>query len=200
MRFLSIFPLAGLLIIILLIFVKTVLLKRKGIPFKAGTTKLTGTNLLLFPLFLLLLLVWLAALTSQTFNIHSFLYPSALTKNLVSSLLPLAAGAGIILLSVLIMSITLIHFKTSLRFGLNKNNQGKLITEGIFSFSRNPFFLSLDLYFIGQALVFPGILFIAMTLMALTGIHLFILKEEKFLRMHYREIYTDYAKKVRRYF
>lgn len=199
MRFLSIFPMAGLLIIVLLIGFKTVTLKRKGISSRAGKSKPTVTNLLLYLVFLLLLLVWLAALAGHTFNFHPSVETSLLTKKLLPLPVLNVIGAIIILLSVLLMSITLVHFKNSLRFGLNKNNQGKLITTGIFAFSRNPFFLSLDLYFIGQALIFPGILFITITIMAVIGIHLFILKEEKFLHMHYGNLYTAYIQKAGRY-
>jgi protein-S-isoprenylcysteine O-methyltransferase Ste14 len=100
----------------------------------------------------------------------------------------------------MLMLITLVHFKTSLRFGMSSSNKGDLITTGIFSFSRNPFFLSLNLYFTGQAMVFPAIVFIGFALMAVAGIHFFILKEEKFLIIFYGESYTSYQKKVRRYF
>ncbi len=199
MRFLSIFPLAALLIIILLIVLKVISLKTKGISFRSQKSKTSGINLLLYPIFIMLLLLWLAALISQTFNLNLFFNSTLILKPLVASQSLKTAGALVVLISVLLMGITLVHFKTSLRFGLNKNNQGQFITKGIFSLSRNPFFLSLNLYFIGQAMVFPGILFITMALLAVTGIHFFILKEEKFLVNHHQHLYTHYREKVRRY-
>jgi hypothetical protein len=63
MCFLSIFPFAGLMIIVLLISFKVVLLQRKGISVKAGTSKKPAANRFLYPVFLLILLVWLTALS-----------------------------------------------------------------------------------------------------------------------------------------
>ena len=200
MCFLSIFPLAGLLIIILLIVVKVVILKNKGVLVKAAGSDKPLATLILYPIFLLILLLWLTALINLSFDLPPFLLPSFLTKKMIQSPILETMGAVFICLSVLLMFITLVHFKSSLRFGMNSNNQGKLITTGIFSYSRNPFFLSLNLYFIGHSLIFPGILFLATTCMAVAAIHLFILKEEKFMRMHYRNQYINYQQKVGRYF
>ncbi|MGM0620026.1 MAG: methyltransferase family protein, partial [Bacteroidota bacterium] len=105
-----------------------------------------------------------------------------------------------IFISLIFMALTLHHFKTSLRFGLNENNRGKLITTGIFSFSRNPFFFSIIIYFLGTALVFPNWFFIGFAVLAIVSIHLFILKEEKFMEEHFGESYLKYQQKVRRYF
>jgi hypothetical protein len=63
MCFLSIFPFAGLMIIVLLISFKVVLLQRKGISVKAGTSKKPAANRFLYPVFLLILLLWLTALS-----------------------------------------------------------------------------------------------------------------------------------------
>jgi protein-S-isoprenylcysteine O-methyltransferase Ste14 len=199
MCFLSIFPLAGLLIIMLLILVKVVSLKKKGVPVKAAQSKKPGIQLIIYPIFLLILLLWITALTEITFNLSPPLLPSFMTNTITTSVAFKITGAVFVFLSVLLMLITLVHFKSSLRFGMNSNNQGKLITTGIFSFSRNPFFLSIILYFIGQALIFPGYLLIAMAVLALAGIHFFILREEMFMRMHYRNQYNEYMQKVRRY-
>jgi len=87
-----------------------------------------------------------------------------------------------------------------LRFGLNENNRGKLINTGIFSVSRNPFFFSIILCFVGTALIFMNWFFIGFAVLAIVSIHFFILKEEKFMRQHYGESYREYRKKVRRYF
>jgi protein-S-isoprenylcysteine O-methyltransferase Ste14 len=96
--------------------------------------------------------------------------------------------------------LTLLHFRFSLRFGLDDKNQGELVTRGVFSQSRNPFFLSINLFFVGLALFHTSVFFIVMALLTLISIHFFILKEEKFLRKHYGEAYQKYREKVGRYF
>jgi protein-S-isoprenylcysteine O-methyltransferase Ste14 len=199
MCFLSIFPLAGLLIIALLIFIKVRALRKQGIKVSAKGTKKKPAFLLVYPVFLLLFMIWLWGLAESALHLQQPVLPSFLTKRIIESYILEATGAGFIFLSVILMLFTLLHFKSSLRFGLSKNNPGKLITTGIFSLTRNPFFLSIDLFFIGQAMVIPAPLFIAMAFMALLSIHLFILKEERFMHVQYPEEYPSYSRKVRRY-
>lgn len=200
MCLLGIFPFAGFLIIALLIIFKVMRLHKRGISVRAGYKKKHLTVFFLYPVFFLLLFLWLMAMAIQTFQIPVSTDFVFLIRKQVDSFWFSATGAGLIILSIVVMFITLLHFRSSLRFGMNKKNQGNLITTGIFSYSRNPFFLSLDLYFIGQAMVFPGYLFVVMALLAVTGIHFFIMKEEKFLWAYYREEYLEYKTKVRRYF
>ncbi len=200
MCFLSIIPLAGLLIIFLLILIKVLVLRKKRIEVTAKESGNKRGYLLIYPIFLMLFLAWLWGLAEPVFQLKKPLLPAFLTQRLIEYFMLHAAGATFILLSVLVMLFALLHFKSSLRFGMSKNNQGKFITTGIFSCTRNPFFLSIDLFFIGQAIVFPAPLFITMAILALISIHLFILKEEKFLQVHYPDEYPIYASKVRRYF
>jgi protein-S-isoprenylcysteine O-methyltransferase Ste14 len=199
MCILSIFPLAGLLIIALLVFMKVRALKKKGVQVSVKGAKKKPVFLFIYPVFLVLIVIWMIELITVTFNLQLSVLPSLLTQEIIFLNMLRAAGAAFIVFSVGLMLITLLHFKSSLRFGMSKNNQGELITTGIFSRTRNPFFLSIDLFFIGQAMVFPAPLFIAMAGLAIISIHLFILKEEKFLQVHYPDDYPTYVRKVRRY-
>ncbi len=199
MNFLGILPLTGLLVIVLLIVLKVFSLRRNGISVRAQKHNKTAIIFFLYPLFLLLLLLWLAALMEKTFQLQSFPIPNFLTDERITSFVLQITGAVLIFLSVILMFFTMLHFKSSLRFGMSRDNQGKLVTAGVFSYSRNPFFLSLIFYFIGQALIFPGILFVIIALMSVIGIHFFILKEEEFLYNYYKDEYFKYSGKVRRY-
>jgi protein-S-isoprenylcysteine O-methyltransferase Ste14 len=199
MGFLGIFPVSGFLIIIMLIIFKVKALKKRGISVRADGEQNGIRVYFLYAVLSLLFIAWLSGLIVQTFQIaipnqlHFFI------EQQLTSILIRIAGAVFIFLSVLLMFFTMLHFKLSFRFGMNRENQGKLVTKGIFSRSRNPFFLSIDLYFIGQALVFTGIVFAVIALLAIIGIHLFILKEEKYLLTYYRKEYLEYMKRVRRY-
>ena len=106
----------------------------------------------------------------------------------------------VISISLVLFALTLSHFKNSLRFGIDEKNKGELITKGVFSLSRNPFFLSIDIYFAGIALLLPNLFFIGFSVLAIVSIHFFILKEEKFMQSMYGKEYASYAKNVRRYF
>jgi protein-S-isoprenylcysteine O-methyltransferase Ste14 len=74
-----------------------------------------------------------------------------------------------------------------------------MITTGIFTLSRNPIFLFMDVYFAGILLIYPNILLIIATVCAIAGIHFQILREEKFLLNQFGEKYTEYKRKTRRY-
>ena len=108
---------------------------------------------------------------------------------------------GLILcyIGLLIFITALISFGNSWRVGIDNDNQGKLVTNGIFKYSRNPIFLFMNMYFIGITLVYPTLIFILMTLIFIMGVHKQILNEEKHLSNIYKEEYQDYKKKTRRY-
>ncbi len=196
----EIFPLAGFLLLVFLISGKILLLKKRGVKVSEGKDNPPGVKIILYPVFMLLLLMWLFELAKPVFQISFSIFTRELTVPIKELLFLQVIGALLIVISLIFMTLTLHHFKTSLRFGLNENNSGKLITSGIFSISRNPFFLSIIFYFLGTALVFPAWFFIGFAVLAIISIHLFILKEEKFMGEHYGENYRKYRQKVRRYF
>jgi protein-S-isoprenylcysteine O-methyltransferase Ste14 len=194
------FPIVGFLIIIILISLKISLLKRRGINVSSGSPKKNKFLPFLYPIFFLILLLWLLEIIRIAFQISFSLLPEIVTNLLVESPYMRIAGVSLITISLVLLAVTLHHFNNSLRFGMDEKNKGELITTGIFSLSRNPFFLSIDLYFWGVAMLLPSFFFIAFALLAAVGIHFFILKEEKFMRNIYGEEYKKYAQKVRRYF
>ncbi len=146
------------------------------------------------------LVIWLFEIVKPVFQISFSVIPELFSKWLIQSNSLKISGAAFIIFSLILLSITMFHFKSSLRFGLDKNNAGRLITTGIFSFSRNPFFLSIELYFLGVLFILPNLFFLVFTILAILSIHIFILIEEKFLQKVYREEYQKYTEKVRRYF
>ena len=195
----EIFPLASFLILIFLILGRVVFLKRKGVKVSSGSVKKIKTTVFLYPVFLLILLFWIWEMMKPAFQINFSILPEKLTKPLFESVFIQIAGTILTGIALVLLTLTLIHFKNSLRFGMDKENRGKLITTGVFSLSRNPFFLSLDLYFLGIAVLLSNLYFIGFAVFALVGIHFFILKEEKFLLEFYGEEYEKYTQKVRRY-
>ncbi len=199
MRFLDYVPFAGFLLFAILLSGKIYFLRKENVSVSSSSrkNKLSG---FLFPVFGLLFFMWIVEIAKPAFHTSFSILPAMLTNPLIESIWLKASGVILILLSLILWTITLLHFKTSLRFGLDENNQERLITTGIFSSSRNPFFLSLELYFNGVALIFTSPFLIGFAVLAVTGIHFYILKEEKFLRKVYGDKYEQYIKKVRRYF
>jgi len=199
MNGLEIFPFISFFVLITLISGRVVFLKRKRIKVNSGPGKRNNPVVLLFSAFLLIFLIWLFELIKPVFQISVSVLPELLSKPVIDSYLTNTAGVLVTSFALVFMLITLIHFKNSLRFGMDENNPGKLITTGIFSVSRNPFFLSLDIYFIGIALLRPGLFFIGYAVLAIISIHFFILKEEKFMQRIYGNEYLEYKLRVRRY-
>ena len=94
----------------------------------------------------------------------------------------------------------IISMKDSWRVGVAEDEKDrKLITGGIYRFSRNPAFLAFDLLYIGIVLMYCNIPLIVCTVVAIVVFHLQILSEEKFLEETLKEEYVEYKKKVGRY-
>jgi len=171
---------------------------------KAGVQTVSKKSGLKTYLTILLVVLFFALFTSEliikSLKFSFILLPTTFNTYFHNSVLLACLGAFIEVLAVIGMYYTLSAFNTSLRFGLNTNDPGKLITTGIFNKSRNPFFLSIILQFTAITLVFPTPFFALTTLLSIIAIHFFILKEEKFMRENYGTEYKNYCSKVRRYF
>jgi protein-S-isoprenylcysteine O-methyltransferase Ste14 len=190
-------PAAGFFLLVSLITFHSVTLKKKGVKLVATQNKITGKTGVIYLLPGVLLLVFITEIFKP---LNGFLFlPEVVPSLLFDAVFMRISGILTIFLSVLLMKTTLHHFGYSLRFGLNKSNAGKLVTNGVFAHSRNPFFVSILLFFTGTALIFPNLFFLFFAVSAFAGIHFSILKEEKFMQKVYGEEYIDYKRKVRRY-
>jgi len=190
-------PFAGFLLLLLILIVQIILLRKKGIQLRS---KARSKNKFLLLVFALIFLLWIFEISRTAFGFLLKLLPDFLTTHLIESYYLKGFGSVYLVIGMIAFTITLLNFGNSLRFGLNKKNNAKLVTTGIFSLSRNPFFLSLEFFFFGISLILPSIFFIVFTLSAFIGIHFFILKEERFLKDNYGEEYLNYQQKTRRYF
>ncbi|MDD5655095.1 MAG: 6-phosphofructokinase, partial [Candidatus Omnitrophica bacterium] len=102
--------------------------------------------------------------------------------------------------SLVLFGWALVSFGKSWRVGIDSKAAGKLITSGAFAVSRNPVFLSFDLYFVSAFLYFQNTFFFVFAALAIAGTYKQILEEEKFLAQYYGVDYSDYAAKVNRFF
>ena len=201
MDFLSLLPLLSFVFISILLSGRIIFLQRAGVRVSSKEGKKPKWMIFVFPVFGALFVVWVAELIILALpDAQNGPLPEWFTQKLYYLPALEIAGLVVVVFSLIFISITLMHFKRSLRFGLDENNQGELITSGIFSLTRNPFFVSINAYFAGLALLYPSFLFIAMAVLTVISIHFFILKEEKFLRQHHGDDYHVYSQKVGRYF
>jgi protein-S-isoprenylcysteine O-methyltransferase Ste14 len=108
-------------------------------------------------------------------------------------------GLVIMGLGVAAFVAAVVTMQNNWRAGFNDEQNTKLVTGGIYRFSRNPAFVGFDLLYIGCAMAFPNALNIAVTLAAVTLFHLQIVSEERFLAAQFGEEYKAYKKRVMRY-
>lgn len=118
------------------------------------------------------------------------------------SLMPAGArftGFCLGLLGDLIFLVSVLRMRDSWRAGIPKKSQTKLVTSGIYKFSRNPAFLGLDLQYTGVLLLYFNPLTVLFSVFAAVMLHLQILQEERYLTGVFGAPYEQYKKQVRRY-
>ena len=197
MGFLRIIPFAGFFLFLTLLAVKTIQVKSSGAKPAVRKNRVQGSfrTLFLLSFFVLFAFELIARIKWPDISI----LPAFLSTEIHTFTFIQVIGVVLILLSLLALYFALQAFGTSLRFGLSVDEPGELQTSGIFSLTRNPFFLSIELMFTGIAMVFPTPFFMAIGALAIVTIHFYILKEEKFMHRMYGKEYREYCKNVRRY-
>ena len=103
-----------------------------------------------------------------------------------------AVGVGFFIAAVLTM-------RDSWRAGISPEEKTALVTDGVYSISRNPAFVGFDLTYIGLCLSFANVVNIVCAVLTMLLFHLQILQEEKFLLSRSDIDYAAYKNKVRRY-
>jgi protein-S-isoprenylcysteine O-methyltransferase Ste14 len=109
-------------------------------------------------------------------------------------------GLTLITIAFILGITTLIGMKDSWRVGIRPEQKTDLIVSGNFVFSRNPYFLSYDLMFLGIFLVFPTLVYLIFYFIFIIIVHLMIIDEEKHLFQQHGDSYIKYKDSVNRYF
>lgn len=87
-------------------------------------------------------------------------------------------------------------FKTTLKY----NESSHLVTEGIFSKSRNPMYIGMFLFLLGIGICFMNLFSILTPVAFILAIHFICIpREEKMIFDSFGQIYLDYKSKVRRW-
>lgn len=108
-------------------------------------------------------------------------------------------GFCIGMLGDLIFLISVLCMKDSWRAGIPDKDKTKLVTAGIYCYSRNPAFLGFDFMYIGLLLMYFNLSMLAVSAFAIIMLHMQILQEEHFLIDTFGEEYMEYKKHVFRY-
>lgn len=183
---------AALTIVLLLgmVLTRALWMKRQGIrAFHFG--RIDKTDYLIPPFaFFYFYLVFAAA----------FHWPTVSRQLLFDSEIISWIGVLLCLAGLCLFLLSLISFGRSFRVGIDTENPDKLVTTGVFAFSRNPIYLAFALVLLGQFLVFPNWLVLAYLVAGVWLFHRQVLREEEYLRRHYGEAFDSYCKRVGRYF
>lgn len=176
-----------------LLFSRILLLKSRGIQ-PIVFAKTHPSDYFLMPIMFLLVYVAFAS------AIPILPFPKILIKPLFESKMLAWIGIFVSSVGVVTFALALVAFGNSFRMGIDTEKPDKLITNGIFSISRNPIYVAFILFFLGLILAHPNITFIVVLFgIYIPILHRQIIREEDFLKVHYGVEYSDYAKKVRRY-
>jgi protein-S-isoprenylcysteine O-methyltransferase Ste14 len=108
-------------------------------------------------------------------------------------------GVGLCFGGLLVLLLSLISFGRSFRVGIDVDHPDKLVTTGVFAWSRNPIYVGFFLVLVGQFLVFPNWVPLVYLAAGTALFHRQILREEEFMRRQYSEEYAAYCRRVRRY-
>lgn len=129
----------------------------------------------------------------------AFSWPTVSTQTFFQSDAIAWTGVALCLVGLLLLLWSLISFGQSFRVGIDADHPDKLISTGIFAFSRNPIYVGFASILLGQFLVFPNWILLVYVGAATWLFHRQVLREEAFLQKHYGQEYLTYCSQVRRY-
>jgi protein-S-isoprenylcysteine O-methyltransferase Ste14 len=176
---------------------RTIILCRRGIKvWVVGTSSKKVFEKILENILMPVLILWSIFVVLTALNVAM---PNIISKIIINIFWLKYVGMLFCYIGLIIFLTALISFGKSWRIGIDEKNSDDLITTGIFKYSRNPIFLFMDLYFMGIMLIYPNIVFIVVTICVIIGIHLQIIREEKFLLNKFGKEYMKYKTQTRRY-
>ncbi len=111
-----------------------------------------------------------------------------------------AAGAALMLGGWIVGLLAYLHMGRSWRIGIDEGSSEKLVTHGVFAWSRNPIYLFIDSLALGVLLASGSAFFVISSPLVLIGVHLRVLEEERFLAGRYGEEFDSYCARTKRYF
>ena len=199
MNYFDYFQVITLVIFLFTFFGRTIWLRKKGTKaFVLGSGK-KGFTALLEKNFLIFFSIRLIEIGIHSLHLNIKFLPLVLVKQIFKNQIIQFAGAMAIFVGLIVFCLALISFNSSWRVGIDTVSPGDLITTGVFSVSRNPIFLSMDLYFLGTFLIYSNLFFLMCFVCIALGFQFQIRQEETFLIERYGDKYRKYMAQVNRY-
>jgi protein-S-isoprenylcysteine O-methyltransferase Ste14 len=130
---------------------------------------------------------------------HAFSLPTVNRQEFFDSEIIAWTGILFCLAGLLLLLWSLISFGRSFRVGIDAEHPDRLITSGVFAFSRNPIYVAFAFILLGQFLIFPNWLLLIYLAAGTWLFHRQVVREEEFLKKYYGRDYLEYCHRVRRY-
>jgi protein-S-isoprenylcysteine O-methyltransferase Ste14 len=183
------FAFSALVLLAVMVIIRVSQLKKQGVrAFQFGKTDKKD---FLIPPFVLFYFYLVFA--------NVFQWPSLAGRELFHSEIVSWIGVAFCITGLAGLVWSLVSFKDSFRVGIDVKRPGFLVTTGVFSYSRNPIYVSFWSVFTGQFLVYPGWVLLVYLAAAVWLVNRQVLREESFLLKRFGRKYSDYCKRVRRY-
>jgi protein-S-isoprenylcysteine O-methyltransferase Ste14 len=172
-----------------MVLARVALMKRKGIrTIHFGSTD--KKDFLIPPFVLFYFYVVFAA---------AFHWPSLSDQQFFHSEVASWAGVLLFLAGLSLLLGSLVSFGKSFRIGIDTERPDKLVTTGVYSYSRNPIYVAFAFVLIGQFLVFSNWILLVYLVAGFWLFHRQVLREEDSLKATYGASYEEYCGRVRRY-
>ena len=129
----------------------------------------------------------------------AFHFPTVSSQQFFHSEIVSWIGVFFCIAGLLLILWSLVSFGQSFRIGIDTEHPDKLITSGVFAFSRNPIYVAFAFVLLGQFLVFSNWILSVYMVAGVWLLHRQVSLEEEYLKKHYGQEYLDYCSQVRRY-
>ncbi len=183
--------LAALTIVLLLSMVLTrIFLLRKTGTSAVHFGKIDKTDFLIPPFALFYFYIVFAA---------AFDLPSVSTQTFFRSEVISWVGVFLCLVGLTLLLLSLLSFGKNFRVGIDVDHSDKLVTTGVFAFSRNPIYVAFGCVLLGQFLVFSNWILLVYLAAGIWLFHRQVLREEEFLQGRYGREYVEYCGRIKRY-
>ena len=178
---------------------RALVLKSKNTPVLVLDSQMTKTQFANGIFFFTCFLIWIFESISFSLSLGYHISVSRFDALTIQHASIKIIGVIFLAFGLIIYATALYSFRDSWRIGIDQKNPGPLITDGIFKYSRNPIYVSLDLLVAGTYLLQGYFIFLLLFACIALSLHIQVLYEERFLIQTYRNSYLSYRSKVGRY-
>lgn len=178
---------------------RALVLHARGVRVLAIDWQRTPTHKLGDLLTVMCLLAWFCETVAQAWPLPIHFVPQPLRIVLMDAATVKAAGAVMMLAGLLCYGLALRALGDSWRGGIDRKTPGPLVIRGIYTWTRNPCYISFDLLAAGTFLIQGRLIFLLLALGLGVLLHIQIRREERFLAEFYGDAYREYCGRVGRY-